>query len=124
MRNKTHLPLFVEVPFRHVPKRKILELRKDHLEVLRITPNPSETLFPNETPWPGLNFRVFFCSVLNLMPDDSESCKNLPASHESALDCLVIPRGTPVCKGVVQNSATRGALLARRHEQDEGSSRC
>jgi hypothetical protein len=36
-------------------------LIKDHWRFCDERENPSETLFPNETPWPGLNQRNFLC---------------------------------------------------------------
>src|SRR5580704_15224514 len=71
--------------FRHMPRRKRLNLRKDRLEVLS---KPFEELCPRmRIPWPGsivaFNFR---CQT------GGESCTKIVwQSHTTALDELFIP---------------------------------
>jgi hypothetical protein len=62
--------------FRHEPRRKRTNLKKDHLEVLAVTLKPFEELCPRiKTPWPELN--SWICCLMFRCRTRDESCTNL-----------------------------------------------
>jgi hypothetical protein len=63
--SRTRLPLIRPYTFRRRPKRKISNLRKDHLEVVATYAKPFEEPCPRiQTPWPGSIAEINFSAVL------------------------------------------------------------
>ena len=77
------------MPFRHKPRRKSINLKKDHLEVsAKNAFNPSRNLVPECSPVAGTDLQELTCSCL--MPDERrEFHKIRPTSHTLlSVDCL------------------------------------